>query len=888
MTIRNLHHFFTPASVAVIGASDRPGSVGATVMRNLRQGGFAGALYPVNPHHDQVAGVRCHADVGRLPQAPELAVICTPPATVPQLVAQLGARGTRAVVVMTAGLDGAAAHGGVTLRQAMLEAARPHLVRILGPNCVGLLSPRARLNASFAPCQALPGKIAFVSQSGAMVTAMLDWAGARGIGFSAFVSLGDCTDVDAGDMLDYLAGDAQTEAILLYLEGVGDARKFMTAARAAARCKPVVILKGGSAPEGARAAATHTGALAGADLVCDAAIRRAGMLRVQTAEALFEAAETLAHARPLRGERLAIVTNGGGLGVVAADALAAGGGALAAFGPDLLAMLGSGLPPTWSHANPVDIIGDAPAERYAHALRALLASGEADAVLMLHAPTAIVPSAEVARVLAPLARAAAKPVLFCWMGGASVAEARSVCGEAGLPVFETPEAAISAYLQQVRYARNQRLLMEAPPPLHGAKADMQGVRALVGQLLADGVRTVPEAEAKAILAAYGIPTVPTRIAVSTDAALAAAQEIGYPVAVKLRSPDVSHKSDVGGVVLDVEGPQALRSALDAIGTRLAQRRPGARLEGYTVQSMIRRPGARELIAGIASDPVFGPVVLFGHGGVAVEAIADQALALPPLNRVLAADLVAHTRVARLLGPVRQQPAADMEALYDVLERLGQLAADVPEIAELDINPLLADADGVLALDARIRLRPEGGARMAIMPYPQHLARRHRWHGEEIEIRPIRPEDGAAHLAFFHALSAEDVHYRMFTSVASLTPAQLARFTQIDYAREMALVAVRDVDGGPAQTLGVARLVADPDNIEGEFAITVRSDLKGGGLGRLLMERLIDYARGSGLRAMTGVALYDNERLLALARNLGFTIAAAEGGTVNLRLALRQQ
>ncbi|GAB2874261.1 bifunctional acetate--CoA ligase family protein/GNAT family N-acetyltransferase [Pseudoduganella ginsengisoli] len=885
MTIRNLHYFFSPKSVAVIGATDRAASVGATVMRNVLQGGYEGELYPVNPHHDEVAGVPCYRNLDRLPQAPELAVICTPPATVPALVAQLGALGTRAVIVMTAGLDAPAKQGGTTLRQAMLDAAKPHVLRILGPNCVGLLSPRARLNASFAPAQALPGRIAFVSQSGAMVTAMLDWAGARGIGFSSFVSLGDCTDVDVGDMLDYLAGDPETQAVMLYLEGVGDAAKFMTAARAAARCKPVVVLKAGSAPEGARAAATHTGALAGADLVCDAAIRRAGMLRVHTAEALFEAAETLARTRPLRGERLGIITNGGGLGVLAADALAAGGGKLAVPGPDLLARLSAGLPATWSHANPVDIIGDAPAERYAHALQAMLDSDDTDAVLMLHAPTAIVPSVEIARLVAPMARSAGKPVLFCWMGGVSVAAARGVCGGAGLPVFDTPETAVDAFLQQVGYARNQRLLMEAPPAMHGSEVDAATARALVRRLLAEGTEVVPEAEAKAILAAYGIPAVETRIAHNVDEALAAAQAIGYPVAVKLRSPDVTHKSDVGGVVLDVAGPQALRVALDAIASRLARQLPHARLDGYTVQAMVQRPAARELFAGIATDPVFGPVVLFGHGGIAVEAIGDRAVALPPLNRVLAGDLVSRTQVAKLLGQVRQWPPADLDALCDALVRVGQLAADIPEIAEMDINPLLADADGVLALDARIRLDAARGGKLAITPYPRYLARRHQWQGETIEIRPIRPEDGAAHLAFFRALTAEDVHYRMFTSVASLSPSQLARFTQIDYAREMALVAVAE-RGGVAQTLGVARVVADPDHMEGEFAVIVRSDLKGQGLGRLLMERLIDYARASGLQVLTGMTLPDNERLLALARALGFKASPVQDGAVQLRLQLQ--
>lgn len=884
MTIRNLKYFFAPQSVALIGVSDRAGSVGATVLRNLQAGGFQGALFPVNPHHREMAGLRCYASLAELPQTPDLAVICTPPDAVPEVVAELGARGTRAAIVMTAGLD-APGRNGETLRQAMLEAARPHLVRILGPNCVGMLSPHARLNASFAPCDARPGRIAFISQSGAMVTAMLDWAGARGIGFSAFASLGDCADVDVADMLDYLAGDAQTDAILLYLEGIGNARKFMSAARSAARGKPVLVLKAGRAPAGARAAATHTGALAGADMVCEAAFRRAGMLRVRSAEQLFEAAATLALSLPARGGRLAIITNGGGLGVLAADAMADGGGAPAVLGEATVMALDQGLPRTWSHANPVDIIGDAPAARYSHALGVLLASSDADAVLVLHAPTAIVSSAEVARALAPLAIGASKPVLFCWMGGTVAGEARAIFSEAGLPLFDTPESAVEAYLQMVRYADSQRLLLESPPPLRGPGVDTAAARAVVRDLLARGVATAPEAEAKAILSAYGIPTVLTRVVRDADEALAAAADIGYPVAVKLRSPDVTHKSDVGGVVLDVAGPQALRAALDAIGTSLALRCPGARLDGYTVQAMARRPHARELIVGIGADPLFGPVVLFGHGGVAVEAIADQAIALPPLNRVLAADLVARTRVARLLGPMRQQAAADMDALYDVLVRVAQLAADIPEIAELDINPLLADADGVLALDARVSLKPSGGARLAIVPYPQHLVKTHAWKGGHIVIRPIRPEDGAAHVAFFRALSAEDVHFRMFTAVQALSPAQLARFTQIDYAREMALVAVRQTAGGDSETLGVARVVADPDNVEGEFAVTVRSDLKGQGLGRMLMQRLIEYSRGSGLRAMTGVALHDNERLLELARSLGFTIGRAEDGAVPLRLEL---
>jgi acetyltransferase len=462
LSVRNLEALFRPASVAVIGASDRPGSIGALVMRNLLQGGFAGPVWPVNPRRETVAGLRAWTAVGQLPQAPDLAVICTPAPTVPGLVAELGRKGTRAAVVLTAGLKAGQQPGGPTLEQAMLDAARPHLLRILGPNCVGLLVPGAGLNASFAHLAARPGRLAFVSQSGALATAMLDWSDARGIGFSHFISLGDSADVDFGDVLDYLASDAGTRAILMYVESVKHARKFLSAARAAARNKPVLLVKAGRAPEGARAAASHTGALAGSDAVFDAAVRRAGMLRVLTLEDLFDAAETLARAHPLHGERLAIVTNGGGAGVLAADALAVAGGTLAPLEAATLARLDAALPATWSHGNPVDIIGDAPVARYTAALQAVLDAPETDAVLFMHAPTAVVPSAEIAAACLPLMRAATKPVLTCWLGGTAVAAARAACAEAGVPTYETPERAAQAYLHLVQHRCNQEALLQAP------------------------------------------------------------------------------------------------------------------------------------------------------------------------------------------------------------------------------------------------------------------------------------------------------------------------------------------------------------------------------------------------------------------------------------------
>ncbi|MBQ5948484.1 bifunctional acetate--CoA ligase family protein/GNAT family N-acetyltransferase [Massilia sp. ST3] len=889
MSIRNLSHFFSPSSVAVIGASDRAGSVGATVWRNVAGGGFRGAIWPVNRRHASVGGQPAFATVGDLPGVPDLAVLCTPAATVPALIGELGAAGCRAAVVISAGLDGDAGDGR-TLREAMLAAARPWLLRILGPNCVGMLVPGIGLNASFAPLAALPGRLAFVAQSGALVTAVLDWATARRIGFSCFVSLGDGSDVDFGDLLDYLAADAGTDAILLYAESLRHARKFMSAARGAARGKPTLIVKAGRGADAARAAFSHTGAMAGSDLVYDAALRRAGMLRVFTTGELFDAVAMLARTRPPRGERLAILTNGGGPGVMATDALSDAGGVLARLAPSTVARLGEGLPALWSHANPVDIIGDAPAARYRHALGVLLEAPEADAVLLIHAPTAIVPSAEVARALLPLMADAPRPVLCCWLGGDSVAEARRLSMDAGIPVFDTPEEAVKGFQQLVDYRRNQALLMQVPGACELAVPDRAGARVQIAALLEDGAGPVGESPTKALLRAYGIPVVATEQVSGREAALAAAQRVGYPVALKIVSPDIAHKSDVGGVALDLADPAALAAALDGMLLRLGRERPQARVRGFTVQAMARRPLALELIVGISTDPVFGPVVLFGHGGIAVEVTADKAIALPPLNRVLAADLVSRTRVARLLAGYRGRPPADIDALCDVLVRVGQLAADVPELAELDINPLLADAGGVVALDARMRLerpptRGDAGVRMAILPYPDQLERRIDGALGPLTLRPIRPEDAPAHIAFFHALTPLDVHMRMFGLMRELTPQQLARFTQIDYAREMAFIATRPGPSGADETLGVARVVIDPDGMRGEFAVTVRSDLKRRGLGRQLMHCLLDYCAARGVALVEGVALPENAGMHALARALGFSVHPAPDGMVAMRRTL---
>jgi len=880
MSIRHLDSLFDPASVAVIGASARPATVGATVWRNLREGGFTGPRWAVNPKYGELGGEPCYRDVESLPATPELAVIATPAATVPGIVDALGRRGTRAAVVLTAGLDAAQ-------KQAMLDAARPYLLRILGPNNLGLLSPHAKLNASFAHANVTAGALAFVSQSGALVTAMLDWARGRGIGFSHFVSLGEHADVDFGDMLDWLASDPRTRSILLYIESIEAPRKFMSAARAAARNKPVLVVKAGRSPQGQAAAASHTGALAGSDLVYDAAIRRAGMLRVDTLDDLFVAAEALAHLRaPERGtdlaalEQLTIVTNGGGAGVMAADAAALIDVALAPLAPGVRDALDAELPPNWSHGNPVDIIGDAPVERYVHTMRTLLAERASGSLLFIHAPTAIVPSADIAGALLPLAHAAPGRVLSCWLGDPAVRAAREAFHGAGIATYDTPEQAVRAFSLVVTYRRNQAQLMEAPPARGTAAAlDMAGVRAVIDAALKAGREWLTEPQAKALLAACGVPVVETRVVdPEAGAALVAGQAIGYPVALKILSPQITHKSDVGGVALDLEDAAELREAVFAMKRRVARLRPDAAIEGFTVQSMVRRPKAQELIVGASVDPLFGPVLLFGQGGTAVEVLADRAVALPPLNAPLARALIARTRVSRLLAGWRDVPAADLEAVVGVLTTLSQLLADEPRIAELDINPLLADADGVIALDARVRVQaaaPGGAARFAIRPYPAELVETIDWQGRTLTLRPIRPEDETQHLEFLSRLDPLDIRMRVFYSRRSIERSELARLTQIDYEREMAFVATAPRPDGGEETLGVVRATCDPDNRDAEFGIVVRSDLKGGGLGEHLMRKLIDYLRARGTQRLVATVLRENTRMLDLATGLGFTTEAAQ-------------
>lgn len=888
MTIRNLDALFRPRSVALVGATRRPLSVGATVLDNLMAGGFTGPVYLVNPKYETLAGVPCYPSIGALPAPPDLAILCTPAAAIPGLVAALGAIGTRAAIVLSAGFEGPADSAAGAMRQAILDAARPHLLRVLGPNCLGLIAPGVRLNASFAPGAAIAGTLAFATQSGALATAVLDWARSRQIGFSHFISLGDSADVDVADVLDYLARDSATRAILLYIEAVRHGARFMSAARAAARSKPVLIIKAGRSAQAARAAASHTGALAGTDGVYDAAIRRAGMLRIDSTEALFDAVEMLARLHGVRGARLAILTNGGGAGVMAIDSLADGGGTLASLSDQTLARLDQVLPATWPRANPIDIIGDAPIRRYQEAHAILCDAPEVDAVLMIHAPTAIVPAAEIAAALvsAPPWR---KPLMTAWLGGETVQQARQLCQRAGLPTFETPEQAVRAFLQACEYHANQQLLMRTPPAADTSRpADKVLARGIVAAALSGGRKMLMEPEAKAVLAAYGIPVVPTETAHSVEDAVHKAAGLGYPVALKILSPDITHKSTAGGVALGLAEAAAVRSAGHDMLARIRQDLPEARLDGFTIQPMVSHNDSFELIAGVATDRVFGPVLLFGHGGVDTEHIRDTAVALPPLNALLAQDLISRTRVGRLLQGWRGHPGIDGEQLLDVLVQLSRMVCDIPEIVELDVNPLLASPHGVIALDARIAVAVPSRAepRLSIQPYPEALEERITCNGRSYVIRPVRPSDEASYQAYFRQLAAEDVHARYYCAFREPDHDQLARLTQIDYAREMVFIVTYADPSGQGAMLGEVRAVADPDNAQAEFGIAVRSDCHGQGLGKLLLDKMVRYSRSRGTGALVGSTLRHNAAMLALARSCGFTVKAApDDECVSLHLAL---
>jgi len=915
MSTYRLDRLFAPRSIAVVGGSPRDTSPGRAVLKNLRGGGFAGAIHLVNSHYDKIEGVAAVKSYEALATTPDVAVIAAPAAAVASVVRAAAAKGTAAAIILTAGLG----HGVGSIADECEQAARAAGMRIVGPNCLGVLAPRVQLNASFAASTAQPGDLCVISQSGAIATGLIEWAALRGIGFSAIVSIGDSLDVDFADLLDHFAVDRGTRAILLYIESVKDARKFMSAARAAARAKPVLVVKSGRHAIGAKAALTHTGALAGSDAVYDAAFRRAGFIRALDLDELFAAAETLGHLSSnvssnvsskidsLAGNRLAILTNGGGIGVLAVDRLADLGGTLAEISPAAMKKLDAALPPIWSRANPVDIAGDADAERYAVALEHLLEDDANDAVLVMNVPTALASADDAAHaVVAATARyrrksVPPKPTFAVWVGGGE--RASEVFDRAGIPDYATETEAVAGFMHLVQYRQSRHQLMAAPPSLpQDFVPDERAARPLVDAALrehdGDDYAWLDPIAIGKVLTAYGIAITAARLARDPEEAAAAARPHlakGDAVVLKIQSPDIVHKSEVGGVRLNLTTEAAVREAAGDILRRARAAKPDAQIAGVTVFPMVVRPKARELIIGIADDPTFGPVMVFGQGGTAVEAIDDKALALPPLDLALARSLIARTRVSRILKAYRNVPAADEAAIALVLVKLAQLAADFPEIREIDLNPLLADETGVIAVDARIavaRFEPRwagplsGNPRFAIRPYPKawerHLALPD---GSAIFVRPIRPEDEALYPAFLTAVTTEDTRLRFFAPIKEFSHGFIARFTQIDYARAMAFIAIEEATG---QMLGVVRVHADSEYRTAEYAIVVRSDLKGHGLGWLLMELMIEYARAEGLQSIRGQVLQENRTMLQMCRQLGFHIAPdpEETSIVVVTLALR--
>ena len=897
MSTYRLKNLLSPRSLALIGASPRRGSVGRAILHNIHKAGFKGEFGLVNTHYADIDGIAAVASLDSLPFVPELVVITAPAAAVAGIIDDAGKLGAAGALIIPAGLG----HGAGSLADAAERAAQKYGMRLIGPNCLGIMMPAANLNASFSAHMPVAGNLALISQSGAIAAGMVDWAAQRGVGFSGIVSIGDQLDVDIADLLDYYAMDGKTRAILLYVESIKDARKFMSAARAAARIKPVVVVKSGRMAQGAKAAATHTGALAGSDAVYDAAFRRAGILRVSDLRELFDCAETLGRVESPPGKRLAILTNGGGIGVLAVDRLVELGGIPAAISPAAREKLDAVLPPTWSGSNPVDIVGDADPARYAAALEVLLADASNDAILVMNVQTAIASADDIAATVTDVVgkyrqrhRGFAKPVLAVWVGADQ--KIGDLLSGAGIPNYLTEDDAVRGFMHLVQHREVVATLAQVPPAMPSVFIpDIDAARQIVSAALADGRQWLDPVEIKRLLEAYEIAMVETFAAADAEQAVVHASAIfaqGATVVLKIMSRDIVHKSDVGGVVLNLTTPDAVRSATTDILARAKALRPEARIAGVIVQAMMVRPKARELILGLADDPTFGTVVVFGCGGTAVEIINDKALALPPLDLQLARDLIERTRVSRLLRAYRDVPAVKPDAVALVLVKLAQLAADIPEIRELDINPLLADEAGVLAVDARVavgsvdrKFRGSGPANFAVRPYPsqwqRHLEVKDGW---RVLARPIRPEDEPVIHEFLRHVTSHDLRLRFFAPMKEFTHEFVARLTQLDYARAMAFVAF---DEATNEMVGVVRIHSDSIYETGEYAILLRSDLKGKGLGWALMQLIIEYAKSEGLKTISGDVLKENTVMLEMCRHLGFEVKAdpVEHNICDVKLAL---
>ena len=872
---RYLSQIFAPNTVALVGASERAGSPSRVLLENLLHGEYKGEFFAVNPQHETVLGTPCHPTVDAIGKPIDLAIIATPADAVPEVMESCRKARVFAVLILSAGLRPVTPESEALL-EATLNLARKSGIRILGPSSIGLMRPSIGLNGALIQGPVRSGSVALVSQSGALLTSMVDWARTDEIGFSSIVSLGDRADVVLADVLDFLTGDPQTESILIYAEGFHRPRRFLSALRAAARLKPVIVVKAGRHAAGRQAARTHSGALVGRDDVFDAAVRRAGAVRVMTYTQLFSAAKCLSSRYKPAGDRLAIVSNGGGPGVIAADWAIDTGIRVAEFAPETIEAIQKTLLPGHPASNPADICEDAGGARYTTAIRACFADPDVDGVLVIHAPQVISDATEIAEAVITVRQESSKPLVTCWMGDTQVAAARQALQDAGIPLFRTPEPAVEAFKNIVSYYRNQQLLMQVPGPLAREQpADVEGARILIEAVLAERRKTLTETESKALLAAFRIPVAKTVVARSLAEAIVNAEQLGFPVAMKVSSPDIVHKSEARGVRLDIRNAQELRAAYTDIIASVKHIAPDAHIEGIAIQPMGIKQNGRELTVGVATDPQFGPVITFGAGGSLVEVLADRAVALPPLNGFLARDLIGRTRIAKTLDSYRSLPAARLDALVEVLERVSEMVCELPWILEMDINPLILDEEGIIAVDARIMVdHPSPDlfgryAHMAIYPYPAHLTETLVLaDGTEITIRPIRPEDAEMEQQFVRNLSEESKYFRFISTVRELPQRMLVRFTQIDYDREMALVAVTRQNDQDVQ-IGVARYVINASGDSCEFAVAIADDWQKRGIGGRLMVSLMDAAREKGLRRIEGDVLTANGNMLRFVQKLGF-------------------
>ena len=878
-----LARFFLPASVAVVGATDRDGSVGSTVLANLLSGAYKGHVYAVNPHRSEIFGMPCYASIGAVPEPVDLVIVVTPALTVPGVVAECVKANANAIVVISAGFKEKGAEGATLERQIQIALSRS-TTRLIGPNCLGLMNPWVGLNATFAKDTVLPGNVAFLSQSGALLTAILDWSLAEQVRFSAIVSTGSMLDVGWGDLLTYFGEDSRTESILIYMESIGDARAFLSAAREVAFSKPIIVIKAGRSEAASRAAASHTGAMTGSDEVYDAAFRRCGVLRVQNIADIFHMAEALSkQPRPL-GRRLTILTNAGGPGVLATDALVANGGELAVLSEESHKALDAFLPPHWSHANPIDILGDADPERYARALEIAIKDPDSDGLLAILAPQGMTDPAQVAERLKPFAKASGKPLLASWMGGRGVASGVEILNASGIPTFSYPDTAARAFEAMWRYTYNLRGLYETPFAADDDPASLDARRekasTFIRRAVAAGRTLLTEIESKEILALYGIPAVATMLAKSDNEAVELADKIGYPVVLKVHSETITHKTEVDGVKLNLLGAEDVRKAYRTIESSVVAKAGRDAFLGVTVQPMIQSQGY-ELILGSSVDLQFGPVILFGSGGQLVEVYRDRALALPPLNTTLAQRLMEQTLIYKALKGIRGRATVDLAALETLLVRFSELVVDQPRIREIDINPLLASPGQLLALDARMVLfgaevREGALPRPAIRPYPSHYVSR--WamkDGTEVVIRPIRPEDEPLMVQFHGTLSDSSVYLRYFHMEnlnSRVAHDRLIRKCFIDYDREIALVADHtDSQTGKHEILGVGRLTRQRLPQDSELGVLVSDNYQGLGLGTELVRRLVEIAHSEKIKHVTAHILSQNVSMLAMAKHFHFEI-----------------